>query len=149
MIQFMKYCIAGGVATLTHIVLFHFIAWKIFPALQKSDAAVILFNLQVTQVDVVTRSFNSMLSNGITFLFSNLVAYIANIYFVFESGRHSKLVEISLFYLVSGISMIIGTGIMGFLIRFFGMQTTIAFSANIVTAVLINYSIRKFFIFKG
>jgi putative flippase GtrA len=149
LIQFVKYCIAGGIATLTHIIIFYLIAWKIFPALQDSDVAVVFLGMQVTPVDVATRSLNSMLSNGGAFIFSNMVAYIANICFVFESGRHNKFVEISLFYLVSGISIVIGTGIMGFLIRYFGMQTTIAFTANIVTAVMINYSIRKFYIFKG
>ncbi len=149
MIQFVKYGIAGGFATLIHIILFHLAAWKIFPALQERDAVVILLGLQVTQVDIITRSLNSMLSNGVAFVFSVMVAYIANIYWVFEPGRHNKFVEISLFYLVSGISVIFGTAIMGFLIRYFGIQTTIAFTANIVTAVMINYYTRKFYIFKG
>jgi hypothetical protein len=30
-LQFIKYALAGGLATLTHIIIFHFIAWKIFP----------------------------------------------------------------------------------------------------------------------
>ena len=45
--------------------------------------------------------------------------------------------------------MAIGTSIMGFLIRYYGMQTTYAFAANIVSAVMINYAMRKFYIFKG
>ena len=147
--QFIKYAITGGLATLTHIVLFHLFAWKIFPSLQESDILVALLELSVTPVDVTTRSLNSMLSNGTAFIWSSMVAYITNIYWVFESGRYGKFVEISLFYLVSGISMTLGTCIMGFLIRYFGVQTTIAFTANIVTAVMMNYTIRKFYIFKG
>jgi hypothetical protein len=38
---------------------------------------------------------------------------------------------------------------MGFLIRRFGMLTTYAFGANILAALLINYVMRKFFIFNG
>jgi hypothetical protein len=38
---------------------------------------------------------------------------------------------------------------MGFLIRRFGMLTTYAFGSNIFTAVMINYVMRKFFIFDG
>ncbi len=135
-------------ATITHIVLFNLIAWKVFPALQKNDILVVLLGLQVTPVDVVTRSLNSMLSNASAFACSNMVSYITNIYWVFEPGRHSKLIEISLFYLVSGISMAFGTIIMWFLIRYLGMQTTIAFTVNIIIAVMLNYFIRKFYIFK-
>lgn len=148
-IQFLKYGIVGGVATLAHIVLFYMVAWKIFPALQDSDIVAAFLGLQVTQVTVATRSLNSMLANGISFIFSNMFAYIANIYWVFEPGRHNKFVEISLFYIVSGISFIIGTVIMGCLIRYFGVQTTIAFAVNIAIAVMVNYFIRKNYIFKG
>ena len=45
--------------------------------------------------------------------------------------------------------MVLGTSMMGWLIRRFGMQTTYAFGANLVSAVLINYAARKFFIFSG
>jgi putative flippase GtrA len=68
---------------------------------------------------------------------------------VFERGRHSFIIEIMLFYVVSGISVFIGTVLMGVLIKRFGMLTTYAFASNIVTAVLINYWVRKFFIFQG
>ena len=148
-IQFVKYAISGGIATLFHIVIFHIVAWKIFPSLQESDLFINIFNLPVREVDIATRSLNSMLSNGVAFVCSNLVAYIINVLWVFKSGRHNRIIEIGLFYLVSGASIAIGTGLMGFLIRFYGIQTTYAFAANIVAAVMINYSMRKFYIFKG
>jgi len=78
-----------------------------------------------------------------------LVSYLLNIFWVFESGRHNRIIEIGLFYLVSGVSMGVGTALMGFLIGQFDMQTTYAFTANLVSAVLINFAMRKFFIFKG
>ncbi len=149
LLQFIKYGVSGGVATGVHIVIFHLLAWLVFPALQENDLAVKLFDLSVAPIDDTTRSFNSMMANGSAFICSNMVAYILNVLFVFESGRHNRLVEIGMFYLVSGISMVIGTAIMGFLISHYHMQTTIAFSANIVSAVMINYAMRKFFIFKG
>ena len=90
-----------------------------------------------------------MIDNGIAFIFSNLVAYVINIYWVFEPGRHAWYVQISLFYLVSGVSVVIGTALMGWLIRRFGMATTYAFLANLVSALLINYAMRKFVIFNG
>ncbi len=147
--QFIRYSISGGIATIVHIIVFYIIAWKIFPALQENDFVVAILGLSVTTVDVATRSLNSMLSNIITFFFSNMVVYLLNAFWVFESGRHQRMIEILLFYLVSGISLVIGTSIMGLLIKYFGMQTTYAFTANLVTSTLINFVVRKFHIFKG
>lgn len=149
LIQFIKYGIAGGLATFVHIVVFHFVAWKIFPALQETDLAIAILNIDITEVDVATRSLNSMLSNVAAFICSNMVAYIINIFWVFKQGRHNKMIEIVLFYLVSGVSLLIGTSMIGFLISSYNMQTTYAFTVNLVSAVMINYAMRKFYIFKG
>jgi putative flippase GtrA len=88
-----------------------------------------------------------MKANGLAFVISNLVAYLINIYWVFVPGRYPWVIEILLFYLVSGFAIVIGTGLMVFLIRRFGMLTTYAFGANIFAAIMINYAMRKFFIF--
>jgi putative flippase GtrA len=148
-VQFVKYALAGGLATATHIVVFHLLAWKCFPALQPKDHAVRLLRLGIRQINDYQRVRNSMISNATAFLVANMVAYITNILWVFERGRHAFLVEIVLFYLVSGVSMVLGTTLMGFMIKRFGMLTTYAFATNIVTAVMINYAVRKFFIFQG
>ena len=65
------------------------------------------------------------------------------------SGFFALLVEIGLFYLVSGVSVLIGTALMGYTIRRYGVRTTYAFLCNLVTALLINFAMRKFVIFKG
>ena len=148
-VQFIKYSISGGVATLTHIIVFHLVAWKIFFALQENDWFVKFIGIPVQELDDATRARNSMIGNGIAFIFSNFVAYLINIYWVFVPGRHPWIIEILLFYLVSGVAIVIGTALMGFLIRRFGMLTTYAFGSNLVAAIMINYAMRKFFIFKG
>jgi len=148
-IQFVKYALAGGLATLVHIVVFHLTAWKLFPALQPQDHAVRFFKLKIRSINDYHRARNSMISNGVAFLISNLVAYVANVFWVFTPGRHSFIVEILLFYSVSALSTFLGTMLMGVLIKRLGMLTTYAFSSNILTAVLINYVVRKFFIFQG
>jgi putative flippase GtrA len=148
-LQFVKYGISGCIAVSVHILVFHIVAWKVFFALQADDWFVRLFDLRMHVLDDTTRSRNSMKANAIAFVISNLVAYFINIYWVFVPGRHHWVVEIGLFYLVSGVAIAIGTAVMGFLIRRFGMLTTYAFSANIFAAFMINYGMRKFFIFKG
>jgi len=149
LIQFIKYVISGCVATAIHITIFHVVAWKVFFALQAEDWFVKVFNLPIEELDDATRSRNSMLSNATAFLVSNLAAYLINIYWVFVPGRYHWIVEIALFYLVSGVAIVIGTSIMGVLIRRFGMLTTYAFASNLVTALMINYAMRKVFIFSG
>jgi len=149
LLQFIKYGISGCIATLTHIIVFHLAAWKLFFALQADDWFVRLLNLPIQKLDDTTRSRNSMKGNAVAFVVSNLVAYLINVYWVFIPGRYHWIMEIGLFYLVSGVAIVIGTGFMGFLIRRFGMLTTYAFGANIFAALMINYAMRKFFIFNG
>ncbi|MGE5817214.1 MAG: GtrA family protein [Deltaproteobacteria bacterium] len=149
LVQFIKYSISGCIAVSAHILVFHLVAWKMFFALQKDDWFVGLLNLPVQEVDDATRSRNSMKANAVAFVISNLVAYLINIYWVFVPGRYHWFLEVALFYLVSGVAIVIGTALMGFLIRRFGVLTTYAFGSNCFTALMINYAMRKFFIFNG
>ena len=148
-LQFIKYALAGVLAGVTHIIIFHLIAWKIFPSLQEKDHAVRFFNLTIRKINDATRARNSMIGNFIAFVFSNMVAYITNILFVFQGGKYHFIIEIFLFYAVSSVSTFLGSMLMGILIRRFGLLTTYAFVSNIFTAVIFNYAMRKFLIFNG
>ena len=149
LVQFIKYAIAGGIATVVNIALFYACALKLMPAITPDDLVAKLLHVQVVPVLVAVRARNSIIDNGVAFLFSNLTAYLINIFWVFESGRHNRVYEIFFFYLVSGISFALGSALMGFLINHFGVITTLAFGANAVVSLLINYALRKYFIFKG
>ncbi len=149
LVQFIKYAICGGIATVVHISLFYACAYKLMPAISAQDPVARALHLSVVNVSDAVRARNSMLDNGAAFLFSNLTAYLLNILWVFKPGRHHWIVEVGLFYLVSGISMVIGSALMGFLIHHFGMLTTLAFSANVIVSFLINFVLRKYVIFKG
>lgn len=149
LVQFIKYSLSGGIATAVHMIVFHLAAWKIFPALRADDWAVSLFHLTLKSLEEKKRAMNSMIDNGIAFLFSNATAYACNVAWVFEPSGDSRLVEFSKFTLVSAISTSVGTPIMGYLIRRFGMKTTYAFIANLVCALMINYVCRKYWIFNG
>ncbi len=149
LVQFIKYALAGTLATVIHIIIFHLVAWKIFPALQAKDYAVRFFKLSIKPVNDAIRARNSMIDNCIAFLVSNMVAYVTNILWVFQGGKYHFLIELLLFYAVSGTSVLLGTMLMGLLIKRFGLLTTYAFGANIVTEAMFNYVMRKFFIFFG
>ena len=148
LIQFIKYGIAGVIATTVHITLFYWMALQLFPALNQHDTIASLFHLTVPVVSQGIRARNAMIDNTVAFLFSNLTAYIINIVWVFERGRHHPVLEFLFFYGVSGVSIVIGSSIMGVLIHRFGMTTTSAFLANIVVSLLINFFLRKHVIFK-
>ena len=148
LIQFVKYGISGGLSTLVHICLFYWMATKILPALNAHDVIASLLHLTIPEVSHGIRARNSMIDNTVAFLFSNLTAYIINIYWVFSPGRHHPVLEFLFFFGVSGIAIVIGSAIMGFLIHTYGTTTTTAFMANIIVSLLINFFIRKHIIFK-
>jgi putative flippase GtrA len=149
LLQFIKYGIAGGVATASHIVVFFLCGWFLLPCLTQDDITVKLLGLTAPMISDATRAWNAGFCNGIGFLISNTVCYILNRLFVFKPGKHHWALEFLLFFAVSGISMVIGTVIQTFLITHQGIQTTMAFGANIACALFINYAMRKFVIFKG
>jgi putative flippase GtrA len=148
-VQFVKYGISGAVATAVHIALFSLMAWLVLPALTDREWVVRLFHVDVPAMADGVRARNAALDNLAAFVFSNLTAYLLNILWVFHRGRHHWLVEIGLFYAVSGFSMLIGTMLQTWLIAAFGLTTTRAFVANIAASLLINYAMRKFVIFRG
>ena len=149
LVQFIKYGISGGVATAVHITIFSIMAWLVIPALTDREIVVRLFHVSVQPVSDSVRARNAAIDNFVAFIFSNMTAYLLNILWVFKRGRHHWLVEVALFYAVSGVSMLIGTMLQTWLIAHYGLTTTVAFVANMVTALLINFAMRKFIIFKG
>ena len=148
-IQFVKYGLAGGCATVTDISVFYLFAWLLIPDLTPDDKFVRFFNLHVQPLAHQTQVFHFIIDKSFSFLLANFVAYILNILFVFKSGKHSKIKEFGLFYLVSGISFAIGTGLGAGIIAMLHTTTTAAFLANMVASLAVNYAARKYFIFHG
>lgn len=146
-VQFVKYAVCGGIATGVDIVLFYLLAWRLIPALGADDPIVRLFALPVTPVGEALRARNYVLVRAVGFVFANFVTYLLNAIWVFEGGRHGRRKECALFYGVSVISLLAGTGLGWAMIRFLGLSTTVSYGGNIVAAILINYVGRKFFVF--
>jgi len=149
LVQFIKYGVVGGMATALHIITFFLCGWFLLPCLTQDDPVVRLLGLTAPVLTQATRAWNAGLCNAIGFFLSNTFCYILNRLFVFKPGRHHWIMEFLLFFAVSGISMVLGTTIQTFLITQAGVQTTLAFGANIICALFINYAMRKFVIFKG
>lgn len=172
-IQFLKYGIAGGCATVVDVVLFYTLCivfihglapddqlivgfrglydWltATWPALAEQDWLATILVIDVPPIEEALRKRNYLINRTITAIFSNLAAYLLNRWFVFTPGRHSRGREVALFYSVAIISFIAGTAISYALIATVGVSTTVANLSNLVVAVLINYACRKFIVFKG
>jgi putative flippase GtrA len=148
-LQFFKYFVCGGVAFATDVILFFVVGWLFFPALKEDEFLVRLFRIQVEAVSDAERSRNFILCSAIAFLISNLIAYILNVLFVFKAGRHGFWKEFGLFYLISGISIAIGTGLGALLVYSLGLSALFSYVAKAFSSTMINYSGRKFFIFHG
>jgi putative flippase GtrA len=149
LVQFIKYALGGGVATSVDMLVFFLVAWRLLPALRADDPLVTRLHLRVRPVDEATRSRRFIYITGIAFIFSNLTAYLINIFWVFQPGRHAWYIEVALFYAVSGISIVIGTTLGWSLIRFLHFSTTASYAGKLVAALMINYVCRKYFVFNG
>jgi len=148
-VQFLKYAVAGGIATVVHIFIFYTLAYKFIPALAPDDILSRLITIPPHGLTDGVRSLHAAIDNFCAFMVSNTVVYVINIRWVFEAGRHSRFKEVAMFFAVSGFSVLIGTGLQTLLIGEFGLGTSYAFFINAGVCLLINYAARKFFIFKG
>jgi len=129
--QFIKYVAVGCVAAGTHY---------------STVIAVAHFWLPVTEAT----PWNFTIANCIAFVISGTVAYLANIRWVFKSGRHSRAREIFLFFGVALFAFLIGTPLGQFLVNRFNLVDKywhIAQLAAMSTSVLVNFVCRKFLIF--
>jgi putative flippase GtrA len=148
-VQFIKYAIGGGIATAVDMLVFYTLAWKFLPALRENDPLVTRLRLSVTHIEEDVRSRRFVINTAIAFVFSNLTAYLINIYWVFEPGRHAWYIELALFYAVSGVSIVIGTALGWAMIRYLHLSTTSSYVAKMFASLMVNFVCRKFIVFKG
>lgn len=149
LVQFLKYGLAGGMATTVHILTFFVCGFYLFPCVTDQDPVVRWLGLTAPLVAESLRARHAIYSNLVAFFVSNTFCYLINRLYVFRPGRHHVILEFSLFLGVSAISMVVGTALMGFLIGLWGLETTYAFGANILSSLAINYVLRKFVVFQG
>jgi len=151
-LQFLKYGICGGIATGVDMLVFFLFAWLVFPALTESDPFTHLLrwlHLDIRTVSESVRLRNYWIDKVVCLLFSNFTAYILNVRFVFKAGKHKRHHELMLFYGVSLLSFLIGTFAGDFLMRYYGVDTSYSYIIAMISALMINYAGRKFFIFNG
>ena len=171
-IQFVKYGMAGTVAASVDICTFYLLSFTVFPAITSDDSLLIglghlhrlivsvfsgladarwvydLLHFDVVPITESVRERNYVINRSIVFFISNFAAYVLNMLWVFTPGRHRRHKEILLFFVVAISSFAIGTSLGWGLIYFVGLDTTQAFTGNILVAVMINFVARKYLVFK-
>ncbi len=141
LLQFVKYGVCGVMALATQLIVFYSLAYTIVPAVE----GMIVDGQPITDA---LRAKNATICNSVGFIFANLVAYFTNVLWVFQSGRHHRVLEFALFTLVALVGFMAGLAGGPLLIKLFGISTHIAQFLFVLTSVFVNYICRKFLIFK-
>ena len=166
LVQFGLYSLCGGFATATFLVvvvalsktvipaysdmkvatdpLVHFLGYSLFWPAPSSGAFIILDH----DHDNI-RALNLFVNNCIGFSLANVVGYISNILIVFKTGKHHPVMEFIYFTVVSGTAFLISQIAGPWLVKEWGVPTNIAILTNLLTAMMLNFAGRKFFVFKG
>lgn len=168
LIQFAVYSMCGGLATIAFLSTVFYLSTTLFPAyvdLSVRDVPATFFGKTISwpassvpghsQVIAVgkagddIRAQNLFINSSIAFLIANIVAYVTNILFVFQTGRHHPVLEFIYFTGVSAIAFSISLMAGPWLVHSFGLPTNVAVLSNVVASALLNFVFRKFFVFKN
>ena len=148
--QFVKYGAIGVMATLVQTGVFYLFATTCLKCLGADDVAV--KHLGFAAADGLTdgvRAFRFSAATSIGFVIANVFCWLMNRWFVFRPGKFKWYVEFGMFFATSAIATVIALGVSSALIGWFGLMTTFAVFIEVVVSFLVNFFVRKFFIFKG
>ena len=148
--QFVKYGAIGVMATLVQTGVFYILATTCLKCLGTNDVAVkyLGFSAAGGLTDGV-RAFRFALATAVGFVLANVFCWLMNRWFVFRPGKFRWYVEFGMFFATSTVATVIALGVSSALIGWFGLMTTLAVFIEVVVSFLVNFFVRKFFIFKG
>lgn len=147
--QFVKYGAVGVVSTYVQAVVFYLLGATCLMCLGQGDWAVEHLSLPCADISDSVRAYRFALATAVGFVVANLVCWVLNRMFVFKPGKFRWYIELALFFGVSLSATLIALAISSVMIHMLGLMTTIALVVEIVVSFMMNYFIRKFFIFKG
>ena len=148
--QFVKYGVIGVLATLVQTAFFYLLATTCLKCLTVDDVAVRLLGFSSAEglTDGV-RAFRFSLATSVGFVVANVFCWLMNRWFVFRAGKFAWYVEFGMFFATATVATVIALGAASALIGWFGLMTTLAVLVEVVVSFLVNFFVRKFFIFKG
>jgi putative flippase GtrA len=149
--QLVKYVGCGGLSVLIDQLTFYSLAWLVLPAMRASDPvakALGWLGFQIREVSEAELARNYWVIKIVCFILSNAAVYTLNVLFVFKPGRHSKPLEILLFF-GSSLFQFLFIGLGGWLITELNWEVTYANITMLLMAMTVNFIIRKKVVFKG
>ena len=152
--QFVKYGAIGVAATLVQTGVFYLLAATCLRCLGSDDVAVRFLGLPAAEFSgneawYATRGSIATVATAIGFSVANVFCWLMNRKFVFRPGKFRWYVEFAMFFAAASLATAIALAVMKILIDSFGMMTTFAVVIEVFVSFMVNFFIRKFFIFKG
>ena len=147
--QFVKYGANGVIATYVQTGTFYLLGATCLLCLGPDDWAVRYLGLPSAEVSDGVRAFRFASATAVGFIAANVVCWLMNRWCVFTPGKFRWYVEFALFFAASTTATVIALGLSAALIRFAGLMTTIALVIEVVVSFMVNFFVRKFYIFKG
>ena len=152
--QFVKYGAIGVMATLVQTGVFYILAATCLKCLGSDDVAVRFFGLPAAnftgeEVWYATRGSLASVATAIGFAVANVFCWLMNRKFVFRPGKFRWYIEFAMFFSAASLATAIALAVMKVLIDSFGMMTTFAVVIEVFVSFMVNFIVRKFFIFKG
>jgi putative flippase GtrA len=147
--QFVKYGTNGVIATYIQAIVFYLLAGTYFKCLGVDDIAVTYFGLDPVDIADGVRALRFSICTAVGFSLANIVCWLMNRLCVFKPGKFRWYAEFAFFFAVSLCATLVALAISAMLIRFFAVATSFALAVEVVVSFIINFLVRKFFIFKG
>ena len=136
-------------ATLVQTGVFYILATTCLKCLGADDVAVRYFGLDAAAVTDGVRALRFAVATAIGFFIANVFCWLMNRWFVFKPGKYRWYVEFAMFLGTSTVATVIALGVSSAMISCFGLMTTLAVFIEVICSFLVNFFVRKFFIFKG
>lgn len=152
--QFVKYGVIGVMAALVQTGVFYVLATTCLKCLTADDMAVRFLGFPSAQFSgseawYASRGMVAAYATAVGFFLANVFCWLMNRRFVFRPGKFGWLAEFGMFFGVSTLATVIALAVMKVLIDSLGLMTTFAVVVEVVVSFLVNFFIRKYFIFKG
>ncbi|MBR7180569.1 MAG: GtrA family protein [Kiritimatiellae bacterium] len=151
--QFVKYGTVGVLSTAVQTVVFYVLASTCLKCLAADDWAVAFLGLPSAEFAedapwYLSRGSLAAAATAIGFTVANVFCYVLNRRYVFTPGKYGVAAEFAMFFSAAALSTVAALALMKIFIDVFGMMTSLAVVAEIVISFLVNFVVRKFFIFK-
>ena len=135
--QFLKYAVLGMTAVGLRVLLYFFFSqW--WPSSDHLSAS----------IGETGRAWNHFYANASAVVVTNIFGYVTNVLWVFQGGRHSRLMEFLLFSTVTFSCLILGALFGPLMMAFFGISEKLSLFAFILVSTGANFYIRKNWVFR-